>query len=76
MTGDRAMQFNMGYPEGPIYVSATEVTVSIPFEGDPQLFNVQPSSFSLNRPRGYVSDHVLNLVFVVRQGDQNLRQQL
>ena len=75
MTGDRTTQFNMGYPEGPIYVSATEVTVSIPFEGDPQLFNVKPSRFSFNGSRGYVSDHVLNLVFVVRQGNQNLKQQ-
>jgi len=38
----------------PFYVSGTLIEVEIPFSGDDQFFHVQPSTFSLNPPRGEV----------------------
>lgn len=74
--GDPMSRFTLGNLDGgPIYVNATEVTVSIPFDGDSGLFNVQPSTFSTSPPRGYASDHELKLTFVVRQGGPNLKEQ-
>jgi len=76
VSGDPTSQFMEGnFSDGPTYMSATEVTVSIPFDGDPGLFNVKPATFSMSPPRGYVSDHELKLVFTVRRGGANLKQQ-
>jgi hypothetical protein len=47
----------------PFYIAGTEVRVIIPFHGDAGLFEVQPSSFTLNPPFGEVSDHELQLVY-------------
>ncbi|MBU9477990.1 hypothetical protein [Burkholderia multivorans] len=38
----------------PFHVSGTLVEVEIPFAGDEQFFRVQPSTFTLNPPRGEV----------------------
>lgn len=55
--------------EGPVYVHATEITVGIPFKGDPRLFEVQPSSFTLNPPRGELSNNEVSLRFVLTHTD-------
>lgn len=44
---------------GPHLVRGTELSLSIPFDGDPELFYVQPSTYTLNSPqaeigRGYL----------------------
>jgi hypothetical protein len=53
VSGDPTSQFMEGnFSDGPTYMSVTEVTVSIPFDGDPRLFNVQPATFSTSPPRG------------------------
>jgi hypothetical protein len=76
VSGDRMSQFTHGDFSGePIVIKATEVTVSVPFSGDADLFQVQPSMFSLNAPRGYVASQELKLVFTVRQEGENLKQQ-
>jgi len=47
----------------PFYKTGTEVTIHVPFQGDPGLFDVQPTSFNLNPPFGDVEDHELLLVY-------------
>jgi len=49
----------------PFYIAGTEVRVVIPFHGDAGLFDVQPSSFTLNPPFGEIRDHELQLVYQV-----------
>ena len=52
-------------PSRPFYIKGTQITFHIPFSGDAGLFNVQPSSFTLNPPRGQVVGSELQLVFQV-----------
>ena len=40
---------------GPIYVAGVEVTVSIPFSGDPSLWTLRPSPWSTVFPRGRIT---------------------
>jgi hypothetical protein len=49
----------------PFYVSATEVRIVVPFQGDAGVFDVQPTSFSLNPPFGEINDHELHLVYTL-----------
>jgi hypothetical protein len=49
----------------PFYIAGTEIRVVIPFHGDAGLFDVQPSSFTLNPPFGEIRDHELQLVYQV-----------
>jgi hypothetical protein len=46
----------------PFYIDGTELTFHIPFTGERDLFKFQPSTFTLNPPRGIVADHELRLV--------------
>lgn len=39
---------------GPHFVRGTELSLSIPFDGDPELFHVQPSSYTMNSPQAEV----------------------
>lgn len=48
---------------GPHFAKGTKITVTIPFEGDGEVFKVQPSSYTLNPPRGHVRNQVLTLEF-------------
>ena len=47
----------------PFYISGTEIRVVIPFHGDADLFEVQPSSFTQDPPFGEINDHELQLVY-------------
>jgi hypothetical protein len=47
----------------PFYIRGTEVTISVPFKGDPGLFQVQPSTFSSNPPRGEVRANEVDFVY-------------
>jgi hypothetical protein len=61
----------------PFYVGGTEVTIVVPFQGDPGVFDVQPTSFNLNPPFGEINDHELRLVYTLTdasfdvEGDAN-----
>ncbi len=44
-------------PSRPFYVKGTEITVVIPFKGDPRAFQIHPTSYDLSPPFGYVHDH-------------------
>ena len=44
---------------GPVYVVGAEVTVEVPFSGDPQMFRVRPTTSDLAPPRGEVAGNNL-----------------
>ena len=48
---------------GPHYVQGTELSIYVPFSGDPELFQVRPSSFDTNPPRGETVGNELCLVY-------------
>src|SRR5258706_5844724 len=41
--------------DGPFYVPGTRLTLHVPFSGEADLFKLQPSTISLNPPRGKVT---------------------
>ncbi len=47
----------------PFYLKGISITISIPFDGDSDLFNYQPSRFTLNPPKGLVHGQELHLVY-------------
>ncbi len=49
----------------PFYVRGTEVTIHVPFQGDPDLFDVQPTTHSLNPPIGDFDDHELRFAYMI-----------
>jgi hypothetical protein len=49
----------------PHYIGGTEVRIVVPFQGDPDVFGVQPTSFNLNPPFGQIEDHELHLVYTL-----------
>jgi hypothetical protein len=66
----------------PFYMPGTKITIHVPFQGDPGLFDVQPSTFNLNPPLGDISNHELLLIYEVvnpgaaisSEADRNLAQ--
>lgn len=60
VSGDpRRMAYYMG-DRGPVMVTGTEITVEIGFDGDPQMFRVQPSTFNTNPPTGAVQGNTIS----------------
>jgi hypothetical protein len=51
----------------PFYIGGTEVRVAIPFQGDPAMFNVRPTMFTLNPPIGEINGHELHLVYTLTE---------
>lgn len=45
----------------PAYVSGTEVELTVPFDGERSVFELQPTKFTLGPPRGYVADNELRM---------------
>jgi hypothetical protein len=54
---------------GPVMEDATELTVHIPFEGDPGVFNIAPSAFNSRIAQGEVVGNELLLRVVVSDGE-------
>jgi hypothetical protein len=46
----------------PFYIKGTEMTFTVPFKGDPSLFQVRPATFDTNPPRGEVRGREIHLV--------------
>lgn len=55
--------YGVSYRSGPDYVPGSYVTVSIPFEGDRDLFRFQASTFNSNPPRGRISGSEILISF-------------
>lgn len=47
----------------PFYIRGTEISISVPFKGDPNFFRIRPSTFNLNPPRAQVHGQEVTLVF-------------
>ena len=63
VTGDPNRYFSNPY--GPNFVEGTEVTVSIPFEGDPGLFLRRANTYTMNPPHGKLNGQNVILTFEV-----------
>lgn len=60
----------------PLYLKGSSVTIVVPFEGDGVLFDVRPSSFNYNPPRGQIKGQELHFVIqTLEQNADNIRQQ-
>lgn len=46
----------------PFYIAGTEVRIVIPFHGDASVFDVQPTSFTLNPPFGEIRENEMHPV--------------
>ena len=46
----------------PFHIKGTEITFTVPFKGDPNLFHVRPSTFDMNPPRGEIRGREIHLV--------------
>jgi len=60
----------------PFYIKGTEVTIVIPFKGDPNVFQIQPTSFTLSPPFGHIKNHELRLVFTITNPGVNINAQV
>lgn len=60
----------------PFYIKGTEITIAIPFTGDPNVFEIQPTSFTLNPPFGHIEDHELRLLFTITNPGMNINAQV
>jgi len=49
----------------PFYMSFPEVTIHVPFKGDPTVFDIKPTTQTMNPPFGDVREDELLLVFTV-----------
>ncbi len=56
----------------PFYIKGTEITFVVPFAGDENLFNVRPSSFTLNPPFAEVGQDKLRLSYTVTNAQFNV----
>lgn len=57
------LEYGVSYRSGPDYVPGSYVTVSIPFEGDGDLFRFQASTFTFNPPSGRISGSEILISF-------------
>ncbi len=53
----------------PVHVPGAEISLHVPFDGEPELFRCQPSPFTFNPPRGRVTAGELVLRFAGPRGD-------
>ena len=53
----------------PFYVTGTRITFYVPFDGDANLLSCRPSTFSLNPPRGKVTENELIFIYERTRSD-------
>lgn len=53
----------------PHYIPGTSVTVAVPFDGDANLFQYQPSTYTLNPPHGDIANQAVHLTYVQTEND-------
>lgn len=57
VSGDLSRYFSN--PGQPFYMNGTAIEVTVPFEGDAEVFKIQPTSYSLNPPQAEIRDNHL-----------------
>lgn len=55
----------------PVYVGGTEITIHVPFKGDPALFEVSPSTHDMNPPIGEIDAQKSELLLMYQTADAN-----
>jgi hypothetical protein len=58
-----------GWGDGPVYTRGVEVTYTLPFSGDHELFKCRPNPFNFNPPRAVVSKGYLQFPIDQPDGD-------
>ena len=53
----------------PFYITGTKTIIAVPFEGDAELFKVQPNSFTFTRPAGRIVRSELHLTYTQSKPD-------
>lgn len=61
--------YNPNFDDATIIVKGYKVTTDIPFDGDPELFNVTPSSYTLRRFEGQVVERNLRLTLEIKRDE-------
>ena len=56
----------------PFHMPGTELSIFVPFTGDPAVFNIRPSSFDMNPPRGEVTGNELCFIYKFVDAAANL----
>jgi hypothetical protein len=51
------------------FITGTQITLFVPFEGDAELFKCKPSTFSLNPPTGVIRDDELLISYTLTDHD-------
>ena len=70
-------RYNVDDLTEPAYVPGTEIEVSVPFVGDSEAFTIQPTTYSLNPPRGTVRNGMLFLSITgINLEDDQVRQDI
>jgi hypothetical protein len=59
VSGDPGRSFHYPGRRHPIMVTGIEISVEVPFSGDPQMFHVTPSTYNLNPPSGTLKNNIL-----------------
>ncbi len=54
----------------PAYLKGTSITISLPFEGNGELFSYKPSRFDFNPPRGIIKDQELHIIYETLEHDK------
>jgi hypothetical protein len=57
----------------PFYIAGTEIEITMPFEGDAEAFNIQPTSFSCSPP---IADIRNNILIIKVQGTELKAEQV
>jgi hypothetical protein len=60
---------------GPLYVPGTKTIIAVPFEGDANFLRIRPQTFTLNPPRGEITENEILLTYVRTDHDSNAIQQ-
>ena len=53
----------------PFYIKGIQVTIAVPFEGDGELFQYQPSTFTYNPPCGEIKGQEIHLIYTAVDHD-------
>ncbi len=56
---------------GPVLIDATKITFHIPFKGDPEIFDVSPSTHSLNPPVADIDPQRREILITCEAVDEN-----
>lgn len=60
----------------PFYVKGTQIIIAVPFEGDAELLQYTPSTYTFNFPRGKVVEEEIHLIYeMVEHNAERLKQE-